>query len=238
VHGPEEGTALASSTYTMPPHRPILFAAAVLASSLAVLQAGCFSSGGYPCQQLDVPSNTTQGSFTYAYTMKNGTCGGKGSVQQPMNLTSPTSPGYFEVASFADRQIDVSGDYNESIGDAGGIVSFDLNVSNVSAGGSFDLGPTSQICFEANDFDCVGGGVCFDGSDAGAPSCQCATVKGKLTTTSFSTSCISGQEYCALDVLGTIEGTATWSGGSFNVSFDLNYGDKWVTETCGHPWGE
>ena len=98
----------------------------------------------------------------------------------------------------------------------GSASSFTITVplSSGQGTGSQSLNPLSQVCLYT--------------SDANSGSCQ--TLSGTLATTSFTDQC--GSAGCALTIVGTLKGTASWTGGSFTIDAALNHNEALESISC------
>jgi hypothetical protein len=124
----------------------------------------------------------------------------------------PGSSSDLTLQSSAPSTVTLTGDF---VDDAKNDHSFTLTFTVDSNAGSRQLGQGSSACID---------------------NLPCNSLTGTLSVSSFSTNCM-GQEECALIIVGNLDATTAWSGGTFGVKLSLNHVDSWESYACNNGQG-
>jgi hypothetical protein len=180
---------------------PLLLAAAPVAVSAL---SGCAS----PCQEIELVSETSHGSFSYASTSASseGASMNHGSLPEAALTMEGCGP----------SAVTVNGSFDDSLG---GSHTFTLYVTGVTSHATSALGPGSMVCIDSAEPQFADGGFADPTSDG-----ACPPLEGTVTASTFATDCQTSSG-CTLSLVGELTATATLPDGTFSVDLDLEHQD-------------
>jgi hypothetical protein len=229
--------------------KPSAAALAVAFGSLAFVVTGCGRTFFSTCYRAGADSEDSTGSYTY--TPPSPVC------SAPMTMAPLSASNLFiqgvdnggggGAVEIEDTdgpfsiQLNVNPDGTALL--AGSQVCFSGSAGSASDGGVTDAGDADATTPDAGASDGGdatvpdgGGGDAGDANDAGDASgpevncTPCIPLEGTLVTTTFTLDCpgaSSVDEGCLVDVVGTLDATATMGGNAFSIHLSLDHLESW-----------